>query len=335
MANNPPEQPLPSVDWVQRDRLAWERVTVVTVTHKSGRVIGTCLQNLSHALRVVVVDNASDDDTREIVRQTAPQADLVLNPVGLGYGNGANLGLERVGTEFALMVNPDSIIPEGAVAKLVDAADQFPEAAMLAGALINDDGSVELSHDVGLFDRRNYGKRGNEPDPCGPLCAEFLSGAVVLLRMAHLRKTGFFDPHFFLYYEDDDMCLRLRRAGYSLILVPDARIRHVGGGSVRPSAHYYWEKFWHFAWSRLYLEEKYHGFVAMLKVALPNLVKLFFKALGYGLTLQRPKARRDAAKFLGTFGYLLGQRASHTVPPGRPQFDPDIRVVLRLGPPTT
>jgi GT2 family glycosyltransferase len=297
---------------------AWQRVSVVVVTHHSGAVIRQCLEPLGKAAQIIVVDNASDDDTLDIVAQAAPECEILRNQVGAGYGNGASQGLAKVQSEFALLANPDAVVSDAALASLVDAADTFPEGALFGPTVIGPDGDVELSHDVGLFDRRRYGERDREPVPIGPCSAEFLSGAVTLLRMSAFHQVGPFDPRLFLYYEDDDFCMRLRAAGFSLILVPDAVVSHVGGGSVRPSAHYYWEKYWHMAWSRLYLEEKYRGRAARRRIANANLLRFSGKTLGNGVTLQRAKAWRDLARLFGTAGYILGVPASRTIREARP-----------------
>jgi GT2 family glycosyltransferase len=284
------------------------RVTAVIVTHHSGQVIGACLESLAGLGRIIVVDNASADDTREIVGRVAPAAEVIHNTVGVGYGNGANQGLDQVTTEFALLANPDSVMRPGALEALVAAADRYPGAALLAPAIINSAGEIELSHDVSLFVRGNYGKRDGEAPPEGDCSAAYLSGAVNLVRMSALRGVGFFDPRLFLYYDDDDMCLRLSQAGHGLVLAPSAVAEHRGGGSVRPSAGYRWEKFWHMAWSRLYMEEKYRGAPAMRRLAWSALSRYALKALAHGVTLNRAKAWRDAARACGSATYLLGRR---------------------------
>lgn len=297
---------------------AWQRVSVVVVTHHSGGVIRQCLEPFDKAAKIVIVDNASDDDTLDIVPQAAPHSEVLRNQVGAGYGNGANQGLATVHTEFALLANPDAVVSDDALTRLVEAADAYADGALFGPTMIDAGGDVALSHDVGLFDRRRYGSRDGEPLPDGPCCAEFLSGAVTLLRMSAYREVGPFDPRLFLYYEDDDFCIRLRVARFSLILVPDAVVSHIGGGSVHPSAHYYWEKYWHMAWSRLYIEEKYHGSAARRRTANANLWVFALKVLGNAVILRRAKAWRDLARLFGTLGYILAIPASRTVREARP-----------------
>lgn len=288
----------------------WSRVAIVTVTHHSAALIENCLRSVAKARQVIVVDNASDDGTPDVVRRALPSAQLIENRIGRGFGNGCNQGLEKVETEFALLLGPDSTIDDASIAAMVEAADTWPEAGLLGPAIVAPDGHVELSHDIGLFARIHGGKR-KDADllPEGPLCADHLSGAVLLVRMSAVREVGFFDRNIFLYYEDDDLCIRMREAGYTLILVPEACATHVGGGSSRPSLHHRWEKFWHMAWSRLYIEAKYNGRTAAIRVALCHGAKFAAKALGYAVTLNGPKSLRDAARLAGTCAWLRGAKA--------------------------
>lgn len=287
-----------------------ERVTVITVTHNGGAVIGDMLASLPAELPLVVVDNASQDDSLEIVGRHRPDAKVHRNSVGLGYGNAMNLGLKDIATEFALLINPDTIVNPGAIDRLVETADAYPDAALIGPKVLNPDGSVELSHDVEVHKRKGYGRRDRETPPEGPVCAESLSGVVVLARMECLRAVQFFDREYFLYYEDDDLCMRMRRAGYSLVLEPAATFSHLGGGSVPATAAYHWEKFWHMSWSRLYYERKYRGGLSALRVVLADAPRFAMKALGYCMVLNLTKARRDAARCAGMLAFVAGIRAS-------------------------
>ncbi len=128
--------------------------------------------------------------------------------------------------------------------------------------------------------------------------------------MKAIRDIGGFDQKYFLYYEDDDMCLSMRRHGWKLLLVPDAVVTHIGGGSVRVDQYYHWRKFWNIACSRLYIEKKYNGKLAMLRLAIASITKFSLKGLGYFIIFQKEKACRDFAKAAGAIAALLGRRAS-------------------------
>lgn len=285
------------------------RLTVVTVTHNGGLVIGGLLDSLPRDVRLVVVDNASSDDTLDIVSAKRPDATILRNEIGQGYGRGASRGLAAIETELALLANPDSVLSEDAIQALIDAADKYPDAAMFGPVHKAGDGHIEPSHDVELWRRHLFGKRDGELPPDGDICVEFISGAVNLVRMDVLKEIGFYDPDVFLYFEDDDMCMRIRRAGHSLIVVPNSVVVHLNSGSVRPNAAYYWEKFWHIAWSRIHIERKYHGVAAATRLALRDTLRYGIKAMGNFVVFRGFQGRRDAARCAGTWAALRGVSA--------------------------
>ncbi len=284
-------------------------ITVVTVTHYSERVIGEFLAHLPAGCPLVATDNASRDTTRDTL-QAAPNTTLIRNEVGRGFGNAANQGLAQAkDSDFVLLVNPDAKLRPDCLDRLLAAAARYPEAGVLAPALRTPAGDWEVSHDVDMFRRAEMSSKRIDPEPEGDICAGYVSGAAMLVRRAALDAVGGFDPAIFLYYEDDDFCIRLRRAGWQLIRVADAVTDHVGGGSIKRSWDKHWEKFWHMAWSRLYIEQKYRGRAAMWRIALPALLRFGLKAPFYLLTDFRNKGLRDAGRFCGTLAFLMGMKS--------------------------
>lgn len=125
------------------------RVTVVAVTYRSGATVEGFLAALPPGVALVVVDNASGDGTADRVAALAPAARVVRNAANLGFGAGCNAGLACVGTEFALLLNPDARLAPGALGALVAAADRFPDAAILGPAIRAPDGRLVRSYNAG------------------------------------------------------------------------------------------------------------------------------------------------------------------------------------------
>ncbi len=284
----------------------WKRVSAVVVTHDSAAVIEACLKSIARANQVIVVDNASHDGTLDLVAAASPQAVILKTDENVGFGAGANEGVKHASGEFALLINPDATLEDAAIAKLVAAADRYPDAAILAPLLLDPNGFVHRSHNESLFTREEMPRRRIDRVPEGDICAGFLSGALMLLRKRAFDAVGGFDPEIFLYYEDDDLCLRLRQAGWSLVLVAEAQARHVGGASAPWSLESHWQGSWHMGWSRLYLERKHRGGKAMRKIALRALPRHAGKIIVNLVRFDRRKLVRDLARFCGTLGYLLG-----------------------------
>lgn len=173
--------------------VALARVCVVTVAYNSAAALRGMLGSAPPGLGVIVVDNASRDDSAAVAE--AAGARVMLNVANLGFGAGCNIGMCAAEAEFVLLANPDTRLDAVAIARLVAAADAFPDAAILAPTLCDEDGARVRSWDVEQLHRRLLArKRGAEPWPEGPLCAEFLSGACMLLRASDGLR---FDEDFF------------------------------------------------------------------------------------------------------------------------------------------
>ena len=300
--------------------MTWDRTTVVIVVHNSSAVIGACLDTFGTDKRIILIDNASHDNTLEIVREKVPQAHIIHNETGLGYGNAASQGLALVETEFALMMNPDAVFEAGTIEKLVQVMDEDASTGMISPLLPLPSGGYDKAWN-GPFDRRPLmpSNRDSEPRPEGRFCTWYVSGAVILLRMAAAKKAGFFDPAIFLYFEDDDLCMRIMKAGYTIQIEPAAEATHAVGGSVGTGLDKFYEKFYHMAWSRLYFEAKYVSSASARALGLKQVLRFGPKAVLYGLTLNRRKATRDWARFSGSLAYLLGIPASKTTTRSRPE----------------
>lgn len=202
---------------------------------------------------VVVVDNGSVDGTTEAVRAAHPDVELVRSDENLGFAGGNNLGIERaleLGVEHVLVLNNDTEVEPGAVAALVDEARRTPDAGALCAKLLYADPPDRIWFAGADFDpRRGYNGRqrgyGSSDGPEFGAVAETdrACGAAMLVPRTVLEQVGVFDPELFLYSEDTEWSLRARAAGYRLLVVPGARVRHkvsvAAGGESSPTTLYY------------------------------------------------------------------------------------------------
>ncbi|MES2710036.1 MAG: glycosyltransferase family 2 protein [Pseudomonadota bacterium] len=296
------------------------RLSVVIVTYRSAGVIAQALRALPASAEIIIVDNASPDDTVAAARAARPGAIILEQPENRGFGAGCNAGIEAATREFIVLLNPDGRIAVSALGTLVAAADAWPDAAILAPALLDDDGRPVRSWDAGQVRRRALARnRKAEPWPSGPFCVDFVSGACMLLR----RTDGLrFDEGFFLYYEDDDLCAEARARGRSIVVVPAARAGHAGGQSSAPSRRVAWRKAYHMAWSRLRYLDKHGGGVQAVgrlrhpeatgrlrhREAMGRLRHHAVKALGHAVTLRGARVWADLAGFWGTLAWLRKRR---------------------------
>jgi GT2 family glycosyltransferase len=223
-------------------------VWVVVVSWNGAKLLPACLDALDRQTvpaRVVVVDNASDDPTHEVV---ARSRGVTLVPLAwnCGFAEASNVGIRRAldaGARFVALVNPDVVLEPDWIERLVAAAESHPEAGLFGGLLVFTDdpsrvNSTGLEMDVlGRVRDRDFGVDvASLARSDGPVSGA--TGGAVLLRAAALGRIGLLDPVYFAYYEDADLSMRARRAGVGVRYVATARARHgfgksIGAGSAR------------------------------------------------------------------------------------------------------
>jgi GT2 family glycosyltransferase len=196
-------------------------------------------------VELIVVDNASHDGTPAMVAERYPTVRLIANGENVGYGRACNQGIGVARGRYVLVLNQDIAVRPGALRALVDAADRRREAGSIGARLEYEDGRFQHSAFrfpdwkqafFGFFDglvpldsEVNGRYRSDQLDTT--FDAEHLLGACLLLRRDALEQVGAFDPTYFMYFEETDLCMRLWKAGWRNVYLPTARAMHVSAAS--------------------------------------------------------------------------------------------------------
>lgn len=220
------------------------RTWLVVLNYQGGEHVAACLESVARqaeppgGARLLVVDNASTDGSRERIERDFPGVELVAAERNLGYAGGNDLGIRRAmeaGAEYVALLNMDATVDPHWLVRLVEEADRHPDAALLGCRVYSADGR-EVEFDGASFDpvTTSGGYADREPgreDDSGVREAAYACGAGLLMRAAALAEVGLFDETFFAYHEDVELSLRCRLAGWRVLNVADARIYHARGGS--------------------------------------------------------------------------------------------------------
>lgn len=238
-----------------------QRVTVVLVTYHSAHCLDALHALLAHCPHIIVSDNGSGDGTPGLARARWPQAVVIEHGRNLGFGTANNRALAQVRTPLAFLLNPDCEVTPDGLRELVRAADAMPDAALIAPQLCAAQGEPDINY---RWPRQQWSSRG--PGADGPACVGFVVGAAMLFRLARFEGVGYFDERFFLYYEDDDLCLRLFQHGLPIVVWPAVQAVHRARGSVKGKAPWKSEylRGYHHAQSKLIYTAK-HGSLAQAR----------------------------------------------------------------------
>ncbi|BEQ15880.1 rhamnosyltransferase [Desulfoferula mesophila] len=178
--------------------------------------------------RIVMVDNASRDGSPDIVRERFPMVELLTSPVNAGFAQGANLGLELAlqrGADTVWLFNPDARAHPRALEAMLRVLDADPQVGAV-GSLLRWAGRDRVQAWGGGRVSLVTGRARHLTRPPDRGGLDYLCGASLLLRARALRQVGLLDPGFPLYWEDADLSLRLRRAGWRLAVAPDSVVEH-------------------------------------------------------------------------------------------------------------
>jgi N-acetylglucosaminyl-diphospho-decaprenol L-rhamnosyltransferase len=225
-------------------------VSVVVVNWNTCDFLERCLTSLAAErrtlrLEVVVIDNGSTDGSQDVVRKMFSWVRLIVNRDNRGYSTANNQGIEASSGRYVFLLNSDTEVEAGALRALIQFGDANPSAGIIGPQLINNDGSLQpsggrfptpLSTVAGLFGLHRLTRRqqyGTRRDYSTPAVVDEVSGAALLVRREAIDKVGGLDESFAWGYEDIDLCRRVMRAGWQVLYLPGARIKHEWGGSRR------------------------------------------------------------------------------------------------------
>jgi GT2 family glycosyltransferase len=246
----------PSPEFCTEDQQLLAQVTIVIVTFNSAHCIESLSQSLGDCPHVVVTDNGSQDQTLAELAHRIPRARIISLDDNVGFGAANNRALATVTTPYALLLNPDCVIETTSILALVRTAHNWPEAAMVVPQIQDSREKATINYS---WPRPQWKSRG--PGAEGLTCVGNACGAVMLLNLGRMTASDWFDTRFFLYYEDEDLCLRLFNKQMSILLEPGIRVTHINRGSVRGRRPLYLEylRGLHHARSKILFTAKHYG----------------------------------------------------------------------------
>lgn len=288
------------------------RVVCILVNWNGWRDTVECLSALRGSdyrqMEIIVVDNASADGSVEQIRSRYPNIEILQSDRNRGFGGGNNLAISVAmdkGAEFVWLLNNDTVPDRSALSRLVRRAAEDKRIGAVASVCYFHDRPNEIQVWAGarVWVWAGYGRNARSPHPDRWFSS--LYGASLLVRTSALRQAGVFDERFLHFWEETDLCLRIRRAGWSLAAAPGSRVLHKVGRSTRSSltADRY------FTASGMRIISLHSRFPA-----LSHFLFLSYRLLRRLLTLQVERARavwRGRQDYLDSLRTPAVERASH------------------------
>ncbi len=220
-------------------------VSIVIITKDTKELLESCLKSIERdasleplGIEIIIIDNASNDGTDSLVKQGFPYALYIRNDINTGFAAAVNRAGRIARGKYILLLNSDTLVIKGEIAKMVGYADRIDNLGVLGPQLVYDDLSPQRSVALtpglrGEFlpGSRRSGGKGTAKGEIADVAS--LIGAAMLIRKKAFDGAEGFDERFFFFLEETDFCLRLKSAGYRVVFCPSARVVHLQGKTVR------------------------------------------------------------------------------------------------------
>lgn len=228
-------------------------ITVLIVSYNTREILSNCLEALflnttDMAMEVFVVDNDSHDQSAAMVSERFPEVHLIANRQNLGFAAANNQAFTRASGEYIILLNPDAYVGPSSISNAVRFMESHPDCGLCGGKIISPEGRLEPSarrfpsplsklltlsglswrfSTSPILNRHEFGGFAHDR----PLEVDWVPGTFTIVRKTMLDAIGPFDERFYIYYEETDLCLRAKKAGWKVFFIPDAEVMHIGGAS--------------------------------------------------------------------------------------------------------
>lgn len=294
-------------------------LSIVIVNWNTCQLLRDCLESLladpdSGRWEILVVDNASADDSVAMVQRCFPQVQLLASPENLGFSRGNNLALEQARGEYLLLLNSDTRVECGALGALVAFVAGQPRIGAAGPMLLNADGSLQLScgivpslrteivHKLLLHRLFPFFKLAGW-DHRSARAVGWVSGACLLIRRQALEEVGPLDPAIYMCCEDLEWCMRLAQKDWQIFYYPFSRVVHLEGQSIRKNLG---QMLVISQQSLFYLFQKHFGPGHLLFLRLLTLVEMVLRSILWGgLFIVLPARRAESRQRLQAYRQIL------------------------------
>ncbi len=263
-------------------------LTVVITTFKSDIKVLSCINSLPREIKILIIENSNNQKFKEEIEKTYSQVECILTGENKGYSVANNIGLQKTKTKYALLLNPDTIVAKDAIKNFFIAAENNPDFWLL-----------------GPENKDNFNISDNNI-----IEVENLKGFALFFNLKKFDNT-FFDENYFLYFEEIDLCKKVRNNNGKIYSDSNIIINHEGAGSVKTTLSEELEnnRNWHWMWSTFYFHKKYKGFLIAMMIIFPKLISSFIKTIFYQIIFKKEKRNIYYHRLSGLINSILGKRS--------------------------
>tara|TARA_Y100000591_G_scaffold316379_1_gene324935 strand:+ start:431 stop:1282 length:852 start_codon:yes stop_codon:yes gene_type:complete len=274
--------------------MSYDKITVVINTFNSEDKIRQCLNSIDSRVHIIIIENSNNSSFKDEIEKEYSNVNCFLTGRNLGYAKGNNLGLSKVKSDYALILNPDAFLEKNTLDRLLSTAYKFKDFSI-----------------IGPAKQDEFSNSEKNDDKADVFNVKTLKGFAMFFNLKQFEDIGFFDENFFIYLEEMDLCKRLLKKNKKIYLDKKVLINHLGGSSHNEKINFEMElsRNWHWMWSTFYYNKKHFGFMnSLMKVSrkfLSSLIKMIF----FTIIFESKKRKIYFQRFSGLFNSIIGKKS--------------------------
>jgi len=269
-----------------------KNITFVIVSFRSSHIIEKCIKSINPNIKIIIIENSDNVHIKDYLENKFLNVEVIVAKENIGYGKGNNLGISRVNTQYAFILNPDAILEKNCLEEFHKAQlslqDNF---VILAPNILNNYGYFLNQSNV------NLNKEVLEVD--------YVKGFAMLINLKKINIKELFDENFFLFLEEIDLCKRIKNNGGKIFVIQNSKIQHLGKQASENTLNIELCRNWHWMWSLFYYNHKHFGIITAYRTTISKFFSSFFKLLFSLLLFNKKKILIHYYRLNGLFNAFL------------------------------
>ncbi len=280
-------------------------LTIIIVIYNSTDKIIDLLHQLNN-FEIIIVNNGKNEHVISKIKAHKNVKSIISKEKNIGFGRGVNFAFENIDSKYFLVLNPDMLINENDILKLLDIIINDKSCGIVSPLISSDSDSFGAFPEKGKGVERNLNqikcsKMLVENTPSGNCCVDVTKGCVLLINSEFFKKVGMFNEKFFLFWEEIDLCKKFRKAKLSVILVPEIKVIHEEGTSSKNNLSNFIIRTFNKEISPLiYFKSKKLNLNLLIKI-----LKYFFRTFSYLIILNLKNSLKNFLKLIATLSYIV------------------------------
>ena len=275
-------------------KLNLDDITFIIVTYQSEKIIKNCLDSLPRESKKIIVENSNNINLDKELRDKYDNIEVIFSE-NLGMGAGNNIGLKSCKTNYAYVLNPDTKFNKDTIPNLLETLNGISDFTLASP--LNDNKNFP-----------NFKKKEKETSKNKNfISVDSIDGFSMLFNLKKFKDKTYFDENFFLYLENDDLCLRVKQKKEFIYIITNSLINHKG--SISSDDNLENLRNWHWMWSKFYYNKKHHGYFNALQKIFFNLLSALIKYFIFSIIFQKKKKKIYEMRIKGIFNSAMGKKS--------------------------